>query len=106
MKLPPQYEDPDKAASVALFKMRTPQAQHPLSKVSGAQILNFQKGWAIPILLIDAHVSHWFERRSDDFATSLCGLESLLDLIHGPGTYPRCQRCIKKMTLLIRRGAM
>jgi hypothetical protein len=96
--LPPQYEDPDDVTSIALFKAHMPQANEPGAKVGGARILNFQKGWAMPILLIDARTAHWFVRRGEHFADSLCGLESILELIHGPGNYPKCGNCIKTMT--------
>lgn len=105
-KLPPQYEDPDAAVSIALFKARHEIESSPGSFVSGAQILNFQKGWAMPILGIRASTAHWFVRSGDNFAHSLCGLESLLELIHGPGNYHRCGNCVKTMSRLIKQGAM
>lgn len=104
--LPPQYEDPDGAASVALFKARMTEQVGEGSKYSGARILNFAKGWAMPILVIQASSSHWFVRHGDTYADSLCGLEAPLELLHGPGNYPRCGTCIKVMSRMIKRGAM
>jgi len=106
MKPPPQYEDPDAAASIALFKARTPQANAEGAFVSGARILNFQKGWAIPVLIVRASSSHWFRRLGSDWAEALCGVQAPLELIHGAGNYPRCGNCIKTMSRLIRQGAM
>lgn len=102
MTLPPQYEDPENAAKIALWKMRTPQANDPGSKVGGAKILNFQKGWAMRIVPHPGLV-HWFVR-SGEYTTSLCGVDSHVDFMFAQGNYPRCQTCITRMTRMIRRG--
>lgn len=105
--LPPQYEDPDGAAAIALFKARTPQANDDGARVSGAQILNFQKGWAVRIDTLGGK-AHWFTRSGACglWVDSLCGVHVITEFMHGPGNYPRCGRCIKTMSRLIKSGGM
>jgi hypothetical protein len=102
-ELPPQYEDPDALVSIALFKATHPQAMDPGALTSGAPILNFRNGWALS-LFIGRRV-HWF-RRIGEAATALCGVESPLERVFGPGNYPRCQRCITSMSGAIKRGEL
>lgn len=90
---------------IALWKARTPAANTPGSYVGGARILNFERGWAVPVLRIRGTRAHWFERRGRSVATSLCDRETPLELVHGPGNYPRCGLCIRAMKRLIRTGA-
>lgn len=104
MSRPPQYEDPQAAARVAIFKARLPAEFQASGSISGAPILNFRKGWAIPVIVVHGKRSHWFTR-IDGKAVALCSVEAPLELIHGAGSYPRCQTCIVRMSSAIKRGA-
>ncbi len=101
----PQHEDPEAAMRIALWKARTEIANDPGSKVGGARILNFRKGWAMAVFNGGVR-AHWFDR-SGEIASSLCNAVHVhAQTIHGPGNYERCTLCIRKMTLMIRRGEM
>lgn len=101
----PQYEVPDDAAKIALWKARLPeQFQGPGNYVGGAELLNFKQGWA-KSLFNGTQRAHWFVRSRTD-TESLCGVISENRWIYGPGNYPRCTFCVRKMTRMIRRGDM
>lgn len=100
----PQYEDPDGVSAIAIWKARQPNELRQGARMSGAVILNFQKGWAHSILA-NSDVAHWFVR-SGDFCRSLCSFDVFSSSMYGAGTYPRCGRCIKVMTRMIRGGLM
>ncbi len=105
MNLPPQYEDPDGAASMAIWKARLPAQYQEGGKISGSNLLNFQHGWAVAIMSRSGS-SHWFKRLDERVAWSLCDQTSDLDALLGPGNYPHCGNCVKTMSRLIKRGAM
>lgn len=71
--------------------------------VSGGQVENFKRGWAIGIMR-DGKVSHWFERDRFENATALCGAKSMVRWIYGPGNFQKCQRCIRVQSKLVRSG--
>lgn len=76
-------------------------------RASGAPLMNFQRGWALTTFS-RGDFAHWFVRDGSVLAASLCNFANRTPVTQllGPGNYPRCSLCTRKMTALIRRGEM
>lgn len=72
-------------------------------KVSGGQFVNFRKGWAKAIFS-SGGTAHWFERDGFDQAVALCGAQSHVRWMYGPGNYPKCSNCVRIMSRRIKSG--
>ena len=60
--------------------------------VSGGQEESFQEGWAKAMFV--GKLAHWFKRDGFDKAISLCGVETPVRWVHGPGNFPKCTKCL------------
>jgi hypothetical protein len=62
------------------------------ARVSGGQILEFEKGWAIDIFS-NGNRGHYFEQVDDVTVRSACGVETWRSRMYGVGNYDLCSRC-------------
>lgn len=62
------------------------------ARVSGGQILEFEKGWAIDIFS-SGDRGHYFEQVDAVTVRSACGTETSRARMYGVGNYDLCSRC-------------
>ena len=93
-----QHEDPDGQASIALAKAMLAMKHGPGGRFSGAQIVGFERGWAIPAFRHGDAV-HYL-RIAGELLIAACGGRFPLPrvkgqgvVLFGQGDFRRCRKC-------------
>ena len=102
-KMNVQREKPGASPDELCATLRMPPESSKTAKVSGGQIQNFRKGWAIEIMPVGTR-AHWFTRVDFGMADALCGQVATVRWLYGQGNFPRCQRCTTVMSKRIKEG--
>lgn len=85
-----QHEDAGDLTSLALFKARF---EPGTVQTSGAQIHDFEKGWAIRAMPW-SDLAHFFKRLADGETTvARCGFRGTVRWMYGQGSFRRCRSC-------------
>lgn len=71
---------------------------------SGGQMQAFREGWAKAIMN-RGKTAHWFKRDGiSSSATSICGVDSAVRWLYGPGNFPKCQHCMRAIARRKQKG--